>query len=55
MLAKDIWDRDKHKFDDLVMAGYDVLVINEREYHEDKTLIVKRCKEFLSETKNTNW
>lgn len=34
--------------------GYEVLIIWESDYVENPDLILKLCKEFLNENKNTN-
>lgn len=45
--AKEIWEHDKEKLDFAKSLGYDVLVIWESEYKNDKKDVLEKCKTFL--------
>lgn len=51
---QDIWEHDKNKIEDIKNNGYEVLIIWESDYIENPELILKLCKEFLNENKNTD-
>lgn len=45
--AKEIWNHDKEKLDFAKTLGYNVLVIWESEYKNDKQATLEKCKTFL--------
>ena len=45
--AKDVWEHDEEKLDFAKSLGYDVLVIWESEYKNNKKDIIEKCKAFL--------
>lgn len=47
MSAKEIWIKDKAKIDFAKSLGYEVLVIWEFEYKQDKQATIDKCKNFL--------
>lgn len=47
--ATEIWDKDSDKIQAAEAAGYDVLVVWEREYKKNKTEVLERCKSFLTQ------
>ena len=47
--AKDIWDQDKERIDNLTGLGYNVLTIWSDDVKENKQNVIKKCKEFLDE------
>lgn len=46
--ASDIWQHDEKKIIDLRDAGYDVLVIWERDYQINPSLILEKCRKFIT-------
>lgn len=46
--AQEKWDNDKIKFENAINKGYQVLVIWESEYKENKDATIKKCIEFLT-------
>ena len=48
-IAKDIWERDKHRLSILESLGFKVLVVWESEYAEDPDSVVDKCIKFLSD------
>lgn len=48
MTAQEIWDMDKIKQDEIIAQGYELLVIWEGDYRNDRTTTVLRCIEFLN-------
>lgn len=47
--AQDIWDKDNERIEHFKKMGYEVLIIWESEYNEDKEGIRQKCLEFLRE------
>lgn len=47
--AKDIWDQDKERIDNLTKLGYNILTIWSDDVKENKQNVIKQCKEFLNE------
>jgi hypothetical protein len=45
--AKEKWKSDKRKLDYAISKGYDVLVIWESEWKNDKENIIEKCKRFI--------
>ena len=45
--AKEVWDFDSKKIDVLVDKGFDVLVVWEHEYSENREDIIEKCNKFL--------
>lgn len=45
--AKDIWDFDNKKINEVIKKGYDVLVIWENDYKENKTECINKCLNFM--------
>ena len=45
--ASEIWEKDRIKNNALEKEGFEILVIWENEYKENKNLIVEKCKNFL--------
>lgn len=50
-LAKDIWEYDKIKNDFIIKKGYDVLVVWESEFKQNRKATIEKCIEFIN-TKN---
>lgn len=50
LTAKEIWELDAAKHYKAMEKGYDVLVVWETEYKQDKQAIVKRCEDFINGT-----
>lgn len=48
MTAKEKWDLDQQKIDFAKKEGYDVLVIWEKDYNENKQKVIQQCKEFFN-------
>jgi G:T-mismatch repair DNA endonuclease (very short patch repair protein) len=46
--AQEKWDIDKKKIELIKKAGYEVLVIWESEYQENKELTINKCIEYLT-------
>jgi hypothetical protein len=46
--AKEVWERDNIKINDLRNLGYDVLVIWESEYKSNREATIKKCIQFLT-------
>jgi len=46
----DIWKHDQNKNDDLMAAGYKVLIIWEFDYHNARDKVIKICEDFLNES-----
>lgn len=47
MTAHEIWEYDKNKIELAESYGYDVLVIWEKDYHDNPETIIKKYIEFL--------
>ena len=45
--AQEIWDNDKIKLNECKNNGYDVLVIWEDDYKDDKEGVLQKCLDFL--------
>lgn len=45
--AQEIWDKDEARLNYLESQGYDVLVVWEKDYREDKNSVKERCLAFL--------
>lgn len=52
--AKEIWDRDKEKYDIYTSRGFKVFTIWSDEYIKNKDNCVKKFKKFVNEIKNNN-
>ncbi len=48
LIAKDIWEKDEKRIKSLSDMGYKVLVVFEKEYKEDKQLVLKRIEQMLN-------
>lgn len=48
LTSKQIWEYDKNKINFAHTKGFDVLVIWESEYNNNKKLIIKKCIDFLN-------
>ena len=46
--AWQIWEKDKRKTQIAINKGYSVFTIWEKDYHENKDLVMKKCIDFLS-------
>ena len=49
VFAEDIWERDFNRIKMLHGAGYNTLIIYERDYRKDPTGQVEKCLNFLNE------
>lgn len=47
LTSADIWEMDKRKINNAILKGFEVLVIWENEYKNDKELYIKKCLDFL--------
>jgi len=47
MTAKEKWDYDKKKIEYAKELGYEVMIVWESEWEEDKDLVIEKCKEFI--------
>jgi hypothetical protein len=54
-LVQTIWDNDATKLQNLLDAGFSVLIVKETDYVNNKDATINLCKDFLNENKNTNW
>lgn len=52
--AKEIWNEDKQKVDWLKQKGYNVLIIWESNYIENKQKIINQCVDFINQNYNKN-
>ena len=50
LIAKDIWKRDNERIELLKQGGYDVLVIWQTEYMNNKELVMNKIKKYIGET-----
>ena len=50
--AKDIWNKDAKRLEEIKELGYEVLVIWESEYRNNKTETINKCMKFLNKGKN---
>jgi len=48
MSSEEIWEYDKIKIDSIVKEGYEVLVIWESDYKENKELAIQKCINFIN-------
>lgn len=46
--AKEIWEYDKEKIDFVKNKGYDILVIWENEFKQNRNKVVKKCIDFIN-------
>lgn len=49
MYAKEVWEKDRVKFDFLKSEGFDLLVVWEKEFKNDIEKTIKKCVEFLND------
>lgn len=47
--ASEVWSKDKTRIDNLIKLGYNTLIIWSSDVADDRTLQLKKCKEFLLE------
>ena len=47
-MARDIWEHDTAKIEDLMCAGFQVLTIWEHDYINSPDVVIKQCKDFLN-------
>lgn len=47
VIAENVWEQDRIKLESLKNNGFDVLVVWENEYINNKDLVIKKCDEFL--------
>ncbi len=47
--AKEVWEYDSKRIDILRNKGFNVLVVWEKDYSENKDLIIEECNNFLDE------
>ena len=48
ILASDMWEKDKRKYEQAIKNGFETLIVWDSEYrYGDKEDIVKKCLEFL--------
>lgn len=50
--AEEIWEKDSKKIEYIQSKGYDVLVIWEKEFRENKETTIQKAIQFLNEAKN---
>lgn len=50
--AKEIWDKDEKRFNEVQQLGYEVLIIWEMDYKKDPEGALKQCLDFLKEGGN---
>lgn len=47
LTTEEIWAYDKQKVDFLVEKGYNVKIVWEKDFKENKTKVIEECKAFL--------
>ena len=45
--CKVLWDRDEKRINILKNRGYNILIVWEKEYNDNKDIILEKCKNFL--------